>query len=436
MTSRDFFWAILEILAAGTLFIPVSIEIFHFRKSAEQNRLLVLLILLTITMLITGAASRFLLGKAELKWLIILLLILTYVSVPIGISFFTKYVLSLIQTRADIPKFFRYLLHGIDAALIISTVIMAPTGLVFSIDPVTVRPVFNVGFFVQISLAALPMLLALVMILRYRRILGMRNLIAFLVVILLPTASLPLAFAWNTVPSQLTLAISVLTIYSVVHANQNAEAAKQKSILASDQTKLVFSQMQPHFMFNALDTIYYLCDTDPEAAKLAISDFSDYLRINLNASEYQKPVPFATELQHTEKYLSLEKLRFEDRLQIVWDIQTTDFCLPVLTVQPLVENAVKHGVNKRKEGGTVTIRTELVKNGFQITVTDDGVGFDTTQEIPDTEERTHIGIAGVRRCLHLMSGGTLDISSQPGVGTTATIHLPRTAAIESGRDAR
>lgn len=431
MTSRDFFWAILEILAAITLLIPVSVEIFHFRKITKHDRLLVLLILSTIMVLAFGAASRFLLGKAELKWLIIFLLILTYASILITVSIYTEYVLSFVRKRADIPNSYRYLIHGINLALITTTIVMAPTELVFSIDPVTIHPVFQVGFVVQIALIVLPMLIALIMLLHYRKLLGRRNTVAFSLFMLLPVLSLPLAFVWNTVPSQLMLAITVLLIYSFVHATQNSEAVKQKRILSTDQAKLVFSQMQPHFMFNALDTIYYLCDVDPETAKNAISDFSDYLHINLSVSEFQGPVPFETELQHTEKYLSLEKLRFEERLQIVWDIQTKDFCLPVLTVQPLVENAVKHGVNKRKEGGTVTICTEKLKNGFQITVSDDGVGFDTTKEITDTENRAHIGIAGVRRCLLLMSGGMLNISSRPGVGTTATIHLPNSAAISN-----
>ena len=436
MTSRDFFWAILEILAALILLIPVSVEIFHFRRIEVHDRLLVLLILSVMLMLCSGALSRFLLGIPEMEWAIYVLAALTYAFILASVSVYTEYILSFIRKRTDVSTFFRFVPQGICIALVVISTAMLPTGLILTIDPVTIRPVFKEGFAVQIGLTALPMLIDFFMLLHYRKTLGSKNMLAFLLFMLLPALSLPVVIVWNTVPAQLMQAVTVLLIYSIVHSNQNYDAVRQKKILSTDRAKLVFSQMQPHFMFNALDTIYYLCDTDPETAKTAISDFSDYLHINLSASEFQEPVPFKTELKHTEKYLSLEKLRFEERLHIVWDIQTKDFCLPVLTVQPLVENAVKHGVNKRKEGGTVTIRTEKLKNGFQITVTDDGVGFDTTKEIVNTESRTHIGIAGVRRCLQLMSGGSLDISSQPDVGTTATIHLPKTAAISKGRDAR
>lgn len=436
MTSRDFFWAILEILAAVILLIPVSVEIFHFRRIEVHDRLLVVLILSVMLMLCSGALSRFLLGIPEMEWAIYVLAALTYAFILASVSVYTEYILSFIRKRTDVSTFFRFVPQGICIALVVISTAMLPTGLILTIDPVTIRPVFKEGFAVQLVLAAVPMLIDFFMLLHYRKVLELKNVLPLLLFMLLPVLSLPLAIIWNTVPAQIMQAISALLIYGAVHTNQNYDAVRQKKILSTDQAKLIFSQMQPHFMFNALDTIYYLCDADPETAKTAISDFSDYLRINLSASEFQEPVPFETELKHTEKYLSLEKLRFEERLHVVWDIRTKDFCLPVLTVQPLVENAVKHGVNKRKEGGTVKIRTEKLKNGFQITVTDDGVGFDTTKEIVDTEGRTHIGIAGVRRCLLLMSGGTLDITSEPGVGTTAVIRLPRTAAISKGRDAR
>ena len=434
MTSRDFFWAILELLGALFLLIPVSIEVFHLRKIAVHDRILTELLLSTMAMLGFGAISRFSLGNPALKWLIYLTIALTYASMLACVSIYTEYVLFLIRKRANVSSGFRYAVHGICITLSIVNIVLMPTGLVCLVDPQTARPIFGTLFTVLLFLITVPMFADVAMLQYYRKILGSRNTVVFTLCLLLPIAALPLALVWNTVLSQLILTLSVLLIYAVVHSNQNAEAADQKKVLTADQEKLVFSQMQPHFMFNALDTIYYLCGAEPETAKTAISDFSDFLRINLNAPEFQEPVPFSTELQHTEKYLSLEKLRFEERLQIVWDIQTTDFCLPVLSVQPLVENAVKHGVNKRKEGGTVTIRTERNRNGFVITVADNGVGFDTEKEIVDTEDRAHIGIAGVRRCLHLMSGGTLDISSTPGVGTTAVIQLPKAAAIQKERE--
>lgn len=109
-------------------------------------------------------------------------------------------------------------------------------------------------------------------------------------------------------------------------------------------------------------------------------------------------------------------------LNVVYDIQETDFMLPVLTLQPIVENAVKHGIMKKINGGTVMIRTEKVDEDYRIIVKDDGVGFDITSQKNDS--RKHIGISNVETRLLAISHGTLSIVSYPGKGTSVTIILP------------
>ena len=143
----------------------------------------------------------------------------------------------------------------------------------------------------------------------------------------------------------------------------------------------------------------------------------------MDSLKQRYPVPFSKELEHLEIYLSLEKLRFEDELNIVYDIQTMDFMLPSLTVQPLVENAVKYGVGKAENGGTVTIQTREEPDGYRIVVTDDGVGYDPYETQDDG--RTHIGIDTVKSRLDSMSHGKLEIVSKKGIGTTAAIWLPK-----------
>lgn len=430
MASREFFWSVLEVFAAAILLIPAAMETLRYRKIGKDDRILLLLILSTTLVLLSGAASRYILGKQHLTLLFCFLTGITYASMLACICWYTQYVLAFIRLRADIPRAYSVFVFAVSIVLATVNFVFLLTEQSISFDPVTYRPSFGFASSLLIFLAIIPMSADIMMLLRYRKALGFKKTAVFLCFMLLPILGLPLSLIWNTVPAQLFLSLSALVIYSMVHANQNDEAVEQKTVLNEDRAKLVFSQMQPHFMFNALDTIYYLCDADVELAKKATCDFSDYLRVNLNVSEFQKPVPFETELLHTKKYLSLEKLRFEERLQIVWDIRTKNFCLPMLTMQPLVENAVKHGVNKRKEGGTVTIRTRNTAHGFCIVVADNGVGFDTTVPIQDKDDRTHIGIAGVRRCLDLMSGGTLEIKSKPGVGTTAIIQLPKSAAVQ------
>ena len=143
----------------------------------------------------------------------------------------------------------------------------------------------------------------------------------------------------------------------------------------------------------------------------------------MNSLKEQAPVPFESELKHLETYLSLEKMRFGDELNIEYDIEATDFLIPSLTVQPLVENAVKHGVGMKEDGGTVTIATKEFDDRYEVIVSDDGVGFDTAKKPNDG--RTHIGMENVRNRLKTMCNAVLNIESTVGKGTVATITIPK-----------
>jgi len=172
-----------------------------------------------------------------------------------------------------------------------------------------------------------------------------------------------------------------------------------------------------------------LCDRNPQAQN-ALLAFSEYLRVNMDSLSQTQPIPFETELRHVKQYLWLEKLRFEERLRVEYDIRTTDFMLPVLTVQPVAENAVYHSLFKNGRGGTVTIKTEETDNSFRITVVDNGLGFNPAQPPENNgrshDGRSHLGIENVRSCLATMCGGTLAIRSILGAGTTVMIEIPKT----------
>ena len=183
------------------------------------------------------------------------------------------------------------------------------------------------------------------------------------------------------------------------------------------------SQIRPHFMYNALSSIAILCKLNPETAYDATITFSDYLRGNMDSLKQTAPVPFTQELEHLKKYLYIEKLRFADKLNIEYDIQVTDFVLPLLSVQPLVENAVKHGVGMKKKGGTVTISTRETDNAYEVIIQDDGVGFDVNETKDDG--RSHIGMENTRKRIKDMCGGDVIIESTVGEGTTAKVILPK-----------
>ena len=185
----------------------------------------------------------------------------------------------------------------------------------------------------------------------------------------------------------------------------------------------MISQIQPHFLFNTLTSICCLCRTAPEEAERAVLNFSSYLRGNIDSLSSIAPIPFTREMDHLNHYLEIEKMRFKDKLRIVYDLQADGFLLPSLTVQPIVENAVRHGVGRAPEGGSITISSRETETASLIIITDDGPGFDT--QLPQEDGRVHVGIQNVRRRLQQQCGGDLQIESEPGGGTTVTMTIPK-----------
>lgn len=193
--------------------------------------------------------------------------------------------------------------------------------------------------------------------------------------------------------------------------------------LEDSRVSAMLSQMQPHFLYNVLNSIYQLCEVDPKTAQDAIEKFSDYLRNNMASLEQKEGIPFEEEYSHVKTYLSLEQIRFPGKLRVAEDIQVSNFKVPPLTVQVLVENAVKHGVTKKRGGGTVMVATRELPDCWQITVSDTGKGFDPAHY--EEDGKAHFGLRNVRERLRLMAGGTLTVTSSPGQGTTAEIRIPK-----------
>ena len=190
--------------------------------------------------------------------------------------------------------------------------------------------------------------------------------------------------------------------------------------MAEQRIEIMMTQIQPHFLNNTLSTIQALCRIDPEKAFDTTAKFGTYLRQNIEFLNQPDLIPLEKEIEHTRLYADIERLRFPN-ITVVYDLGDTEFSLPVLTIQPLVENAIRHGVRIRKSG-LVTVRTQAYDDRHEITITDNGKGFE-----PRTATRggMHIGIQNVRERIERMCGGTLKIDSKIGEGTTVTIQLPR-----------
>lgn len=220
-------------------------------------------------------------------------------------------------------------------------------------------------------------------------------------------------------------ALSMLMIHIYEKQNIVTEEllshVRQETELSKLRTSIMLSQIQPHFLYQSLNAIYDLCETDKKKAKEATHDFYLYLKGNLESLGQSGLLPFQTELSHIEIYLQLEKIKYKDRLTVEYDIRAKDFRLPSLTVQPLVENAVKYGVCQREDGGTVWISSTESDQYYEITVKDNGA--DTG--MLDSDGKSQVDIQNIKERLKNMCGGSLILTGEKGEGTTAVIRVPK-----------
>lgn len=218
--------------------------------------------------------------------------------------------------------------------------------------------------------------------------------------------------------------LSMLLIYTQIHLNRKKKLAEQDVIMTQQSVALMVSQMQPHFLYNVLTTISNLCRTNPEEAEIVTVNFSRYLRANLDAMRKTDLIPFDAEMRHIKIYLELEKKRFGDRLNYEFDIQDSGFLLPALSIQPIVENSVKHGICDKGEPGTLKISTYADNGNSVIVIEDDGVGFDTTAPAKE-DGRSHVGMMNTKNRLEKMCNATVEIVSSIGNGCKTTITIPK-----------
>ena len=201
----------------------------------------------------------------------------------------------------------------------------------------------------------------------------------------------------------------------------NVKNQKLEIELDNSHTALMLSQIKPHFIYNVLGTIREFCEEEPKKAAELVQKFSMYLRGNFTEMDNQTPVSVAKEIEHVKHYVDIEMIRFPD-MMVEYDIQNDEFLVPALTIQPLVENAIKHGLMGLETAGKVKVSSYETDKYYEVCVQDDGVGFD---ESVFCDGKKHIGIANIRRRIEAMCGGSLTIDSVKGQGTTATIRIPK-----------
>jgi two-component system, LytTR family, sensor kinase len=272
------------------------------------------------------------------------------------------------------------------------------------------RTVFHLAFFAAILLAEF-----------LRQALGVISKSRLEVFYLHP----PESNAWGTAAAYVTTLFAVTLPLKIWNNTRNeAKLEQQERLLMAARLDALTSQINPHFLFNTLNSVSSLIRTNPNQARVMVLKLSNILRRLLRKHDNFNPL--REELNFIEDYLSIELIRFGDKLHFEREIdeETLDMLVPSMLLQPLVENCVKHGLSSKVEGGTIRLRTRRGEAKLHLTVEDDGVG------IPEAKLATllehGIGVSNVNERLKVLFGNDyrMYIDSQPGRGTRIEIEVP------------
>ena len=215
------------------------------------------------------------------------------------------------------------------------------------------------------------------------------------------------------------MALLALIMFGLILSDNVEQYARQQQEIVRQRTNTLMLQIRPHFVYNTLTSIYCMIDDNPAKAKEVTGNFTNYLRNNFTAIAQDKPIPFTKELEHTKAYLAVEQARFEGQLFFEFDTPVINFRLPALTLQPIVESAVKHGRDPELDPLYISVITNETENGVEISVIDSGPGFG---EIDNDEP--HIALNNIRERLEMMCNGTLTIAPREVGGTVVTVFIP------------
>lgn len=282
----------------------------------------------------------------------------------------------------------------------------------------------NPGHIISMLIPLSGMVLDVTILIPYRNRVSRLIYVSLLSYIILPFIMAVIQiFYYGISLTNIAISISMILMFVVAMVEQNENLARKEKEAAELRVSVMLSQIAPHFIYNTLSSIQQLCRRDPALAEETIGEFALYLRGNLDSLSETEPIPFEREFQHVQSYLAIEKKRFGNRIRVEYQIEEEDFVIPALSLQPMVENAVKHGLCKKEGGGTLRICTERKKDEVYVTVQDDGVGFDMEQKA--ATDAVHVGLGNVASRVQSMCGGSLAIDSKVGRGTIVVITLPQ-----------
>lgn len=411
-------------LYSGAICLILGGYLFFRQKYNKQNRYFFLMCVFNLGMLL-GDISNWACEGVARPWYPIALrygtLLYFLCAAPLLLAFL-KYIIEYLSPKAKVAKLYWNAAAALCGIYVFCCVISMFNGMFFWIDE---NNFYQRGNWFLLS-QLIPFILYgidTLIIITNRKYLKKKELWILLSYMVLPAAAeLIQIMNYGIALLNTAVTLAILLIFVNLQNDRELLLEKKERELAESRIDIMLSQIQPHFLYNALTSIRKLCEKDPPQARQAIGEFAKFLRVNMDSLTNKAPIPFEQELIHTQCYLSLEQRRFGDRLRVVYDIEAKSFAVPPLTLQPIAENAVRHGIINCEEGGTVTIHTKETERAYVMIVTDDGAGFATPKEEEDVQ---HIGIANVRSRLAALCRGVLEVQSTPGVGSKVIITIPK-----------
>lgn len=395
------------------------------RKKDRLRRGFILMCAINVLMII-GDLSNWLCEGFSHSWFPVALrsgVLLFWVCTSLLLLAFTNYLIEYLAPKIRIHRYFWRVALVLAGMHIVGCVLSLWNGMFFTITTENCYqrgPFFWLSQFIPFLIYVLDAAIFIV----YRKSLLRKDFMILTSYIVLPLLTEIIQMSHYGIALLNTgVSLSLLIIFINIQSERELRMERQEKELTEARIDIMLSQIKPHFLYNTLTVIRRQCDIDPKQAKKTLENFTLFLRANMDSLSSKTPIPFEQELKHTKSYLAIEQQRQQDRLHVLYEIGVLAFSIPPLTVQPIVENAVRHGALCREDGGTVLLRTEETDSAYLITVQDDGLGIG-----PDPTESgncSHIGIVNVRRRLAILCRGTLEIESTPGVGTTAVITIPK-----------
>lgn len=275
-------------------------------------------------------------------------------------------------------------------------------------------------------------LLIIVIVFYYKNYITRLQRISLMVYLSFPFCSALIMVITGVVSSIINVAISVALVmmYLFYEIEKNQRMLKQAEELIEKErinnefkNTMLWTQIQPHFIYNNLNVIQFLCKKNPEEAAEAVNHLSAFLRSYIDAYDLDVCIPIEEELEIINHYIYMQKLRYGDKLSVDMSVAVVSFSVPPLAIESLVENAVRHGVAQKLEGGKVAIHVYTNHDEYLVEVADNGVGFDSDELKQDG--KNHVGLKNTDSRLQFMINGRLEVISKTGAGCRAIVHIPK-----------